>query len=575
MHFFMQNLKWATLLLALTTIFLNTGCGDDEEPEPTDGPIASFQFEVSEANFLQVEFSNFSQNADSYAWDFGDGNSSTEENPTHTYDAEGSYTVTLTASNAAGESAQRVEVVELTDPDAVLTLLTGEESKTWYLQREGIALGVGPTINDNQFFSLGGSNPLGDRPCVLDDAYTFFRDGTFEFESNGTLWIDEPQFGGWLGEGSDGGCYDEGPDVFTAFDGTDVSSFGNGGDYTYTFNPDENQLILNGTGAYIGLANKTSVGDSYVPVDLKEYQIFTFAEGDIADTLGLALVTDISWNFYLVSYKNPADLPEIPTSMPVAAFSASVDGTTVTFNNSSASASDFQWDFGDGNSSNETNPVHTYASEGTYDVTLTASNDEGLSDVTTQSVIVSSAEFTAAALASASGKTWRLAGANSFYVGDGGPGSNNFFAGISQEDVDARPCQFNDEFIFFNDGSFVVDLQGDIFAEDYLCGGFSCISTDDLASPFDVIGDGPYSFSVDESGDTPRITVTGTGAFIGFNKPINGGELSCGGALPASITYDVINYAAGADKEELTISIDISEGQVGAVWWTIELETND
>ena len=37
-----------------------------------------------------------------YAWDFGDGNSSTSANPTYTYSAEGTYTATLTVSDVEG-----------------------------------------------------------------------------------------------------------------------------------------------------------------------------------------------------------------------------------------------------------------------------------------------------------------------------------------------------------------------------------------------------------------------------------------------------------------------------------------
>jgi PKD repeat protein len=40
----------------------------------------------------------------SWIWDFGDGNTSTEQNPTHVYGAIGGYTVTLTVENAAGNN---------------------------------------------------------------------------------------------------------------------------------------------------------------------------------------------------------------------------------------------------------------------------------------------------------------------------------------------------------------------------------------------------------------------------------------------------------------------------------------
>ena len=39
-----------------------------------------------------------------WAWDFGDSNTSTAQNPTHVYAAGGTYTVTLTVTNSAGTS---------------------------------------------------------------------------------------------------------------------------------------------------------------------------------------------------------------------------------------------------------------------------------------------------------------------------------------------------------------------------------------------------------------------------------------------------------------------------------------
>ena len=50
----------------------------------------------------QVFFSNLSKNAVSYLWDFGDGNTSTEQNPKHGYGDEGLYDITLIVENGFG-----------------------------------------------------------------------------------------------------------------------------------------------------------------------------------------------------------------------------------------------------------------------------------------------------------------------------------------------------------------------------------------------------------------------------------------------------------------------------------------
>ncbi|MEX2483409.1 MAG: S8 family serine peptidase [Brumimicrobium sp.] len=60
---------------------------------------------------------------------------------------------------------------------------------------------------------------------------------------------------------------------------------------------------------------------------------------------------------------------------PVSGFSASPDYLTVDFFNTSSNASTFEWDFGDGNTSTDFNPTHTYANSGTYTVCLTAYSD--------------------------------------------------------------------------------------------------------------------------------------------------------------------------------------------------------
>jgi PKD repeat protein len=58
-----------------------------------------------------VNFSNSAQGATDYAWNFGDGSTSTEKDPVHIYTTSGSYTVGLTVTNACGTSTLQQTVV--------------------------------------------------------------------------------------------------------------------------------------------------------------------------------------------------------------------------------------------------------------------------------------------------------------------------------------------------------------------------------------------------------------------------------------------------------------------------------
>ena len=89
------HLSW--MVLAISSMIVVSSCSkDDDEPDAPAAPLATFQFEVDE---LTATFTNYSSNATSYAWDFGDNaGTSTEMNPTYTYTDGGTYTVTLTAT---------------------------------------------------------------------------------------------------------------------------------------------------------------------------------------------------------------------------------------------------------------------------------------------------------------------------------------------------------------------------------------------------------------------------------------------------------------------------------------------
>lgn len=97
--------------VAFTVNPADTSCqGDQGEPPPPAAPVAIFDFTV---NGTEVSFTNLSQgNPTSVLWQFGDpGNStSTQTNPTFDYGVAGTYSVTLTVSNAGGSDSQTQDV---------------------------------------------------------------------------------------------------------------------------------------------------------------------------------------------------------------------------------------------------------------------------------------------------------------------------------------------------------------------------------------------------------------------------------------------------------------------------------
>ncbi|MCH8319126.1 MAG: PKD domain-containing protein, partial [Bacteroidetes bacterium] len=101
--------KSISLSFALFTAFaiLFYACKKDkpEEPAPTGSPpVADFTTNTTSITAGgTVNFTDLSTNTPtSWAWDFGDGGASTLQNPSHIYSTIGTYTVSLTATNAYG-----------------------------------------------------------------------------------------------------------------------------------------------------------------------------------------------------------------------------------------------------------------------------------------------------------------------------------------------------------------------------------------------------------------------------------------------------------------------------------------
>lgn len=101
--------KVTGVVLAFAILFAS--CNEDE---PALLPVANFSYV---ANELVVTFTNTSQNAVSYAWDFGNGTSSTEKEGVVTYAADGEYKVKLTATNVDGVTHSKEEMITVAKID--------------------------------------------------------------------------------------------------------------------------------------------------------------------------------------------------------------------------------------------------------------------------------------------------------------------------------------------------------------------------------------------------------------------------------------------------------------------------
>ncbi|KKO46462.1 peptidase S8 [Arsukibacterium ikkense] len=104
--------------------------GEIVDPDPV-APVADFSFVASGLN---VNFSDNSTDDDndisSWSWDFGDGAVSAQQNPSHSYAAAGSYTVSLTVTDSTGLSDTTSKSVTLVESDISISLLRAIQART-------------------------------------------------------------------------------------------------------------------------------------------------------------------------------------------------------------------------------------------------------------------------------------------------------------------------------------------------------------------------------------------------------------------------------------------------------------
>lgn len=149
----------------------------------------------------------------------------------------------------------------------------------------------------------------------------------------------------------------------------------------------------------------------------------------------------------------------------------SVNGKKVAFQGLTNNAVSWMWDFGDGNTSSEKNPVHTYADGGYYEASLVATAADGstVSKEMRLAVDLTPYILLTGGPTAENGKTWRLASSHSdsdyFANADaslspfkGAPmplPAGIFGAGLGMGEV------YEDEFTFYFDGRYGHDVKSD------------------------------------------------------------------------------------------------------------------
>jgi PKD repeat protein len=348
-----------------------------------------------------VTFSNTSANGQTWLWDFGDGTTSTDQSPVHNYTALGNYTVVLTATaGVCGSDAEtkvsyiKVGAVMPTTTDATRC---GAGSVTLTASGSGVL---------NWYDALTGGNLV----------YTGTNYVTPSLSSTTTYYVENVAtssvVSGGKADNSGGGGNLTNQDQYLIFDcyapctlvsvkvyasvignrtfalrnssGTQlaeatVNITSTSGAFTVPLN----FSIPVGTDLQLGLKT-SSTCNLYRNNNGVSYPYTT--PGYVSITTSSASTTPEAYYYYLYDWQiqpptcssalEPATAT-ILTAAAVASFTTSPVGYNVTFTNTSTNGVSYFWDFGDGTTSTQTSPSHTYGSNLNYNVMLITTNDCG------------------------------------------------------------------------------------------------------------------------------------------------------------------------------------------------------
>ena len=347
------------------TLTVSNASGEDSTfrtifvEEAIDPPVA--RFSESGLTVIAGETLNFSDlsfnNPGSIEWDFGDGTTASGSNVTKTWAGPGQFTVTLTATNEAGsdQTAKTVTVLPIpVDPPAANFRVASASVSVGELVRF-IDTSTGDPTEWSWSFGDGTAPSSAQSP-----AHAFSAAGTYEVELTAT---------------NDGGS--------TTFSRTIVVINPPVADFTRQIS--DLTVALTDTSTNSPTSWSWDFGDGTTRSGTRAadrsptkiyaapgtYEITLIATNDAGDSTPFSTVVTVA-------------------ETPDARFSVTTVGLTAQFTDiSTERPTEWSWDFGDGVTVANPlqNPTYTYASAGTYNVTLTATNVAG-SDTFTVPVMV-------------------------------------------------------------------------------------------------------------------------------------------------------------------------------------------
>lgn len=353
------------------TVFDNNGCSSST----TAGPIIveSIHVDFTATNTvgcgpLDVQFTNQTSGVVSYEWHFGDGSTSTQQHPLHTYNAPGQYTVKLIVQSQQGcmDSLIVQDFVTVQNPIPVNgTTLPLQGCVPFEISFSGSS--INPN-SSNWLWDFGD----GTTSNLPDPTHTYSTPGTY------TVTLSSTTTGGCqFVDSSHAVIQVNGPSA--SFTGTQYSCAPNMVSFSSTTTNAFSYEWDFGDGTTSSASNPTHefINQGYYVVSLK----VTSSQGCEYSVLQPFMVLDC----------NSAGIPDSSISIGMIGANASdtiysapnlYDCAPATFQflHFADSASSAWWDFGDGNTSTAFNPVHSYGLPGTYDVTVVLTYSSGVVD---------------------------------------------------------------------------------------------------------------------------------------------------------------------------------------------------